>query len=102
LKYVDPVYEFPPRLNKEGLMILPKKKWGCEWLTDDEATVIVSALLETRGAQGATAEEICRVLSWAQHLRVCEAILHLALEGKLLLDIDERGEVIFIARDCIK
>lgn len=69
------------------------------WLSDEEIESLIFALLETRRGRGATQDEMKQVVKWATALRISEAMLRVVLKGRVLIDVDQQGEIILIARD---
>ncbi len=63
-------------------------------VTADELRVLVRRLLETRGAPGASRDEIEQVCNWAIETRTAALMLAMVLDGQLTVDVNINGEVV--------
>jgi len=66
-----------------------------EFLTDREQSVILLNLAYSRGPYGYSAEEGQTVIDWARQSRVDLGLLHSILTGRLFVDVDTDGEILF-------
>ena len=64
-------------------------------LERDEIRLLVGNFLKTRGSLGATAEEIDKVLQWAQEAKIEWLFVEQVKSGEFGVDVDGTGEIAF-------
>jgi len=67
-------------------------------LDQDEIRSLMINFLKTRGALGATAEEMDKVLQWAQQAKVEWIFVEQVKSGEFGVDVDGTGEIAFCRR----
>ena len=70
-----------------------------ELISKKEANMLILSLLYTRNEEvngkGASEDEIMKVLSWAEHVRIDSALLQNVLDGTLQISISKDGEICY-------
>lgn len=67
---------------------------GSAFLSDEEIVALSRNLLDARGEEGATEDELMAVVDWAYQTRVTAQMLEMALDGELRVCVVD-GEVKF-------
>lgn len=85
----DPINEPSPTESTLGV---------CNKLvSDDETVALATSIGLARKEKGFTITEVLQIVRWAEDIRLKEVLLEAVLEGNVLVDIDSRGELVFLA-----
>jgi hypothetical protein len=64
-------------------------------VSQEEARALITNFMESRGAEGATEEELESVVSWARNIKLGTALLELVLAGEVRITGLRDGEPLF-------
>jgi len=65
-------------------------------LTPHDTAQLILALVDGRGPRGASEGDMAKILEWGHSTFVSWVLLQMAIEGRVRLDLNADGEVIFI------